>query len=237
MGGAKLSFKSRTKTPMVAHFCVGRWARASLRFLIFLMWSTRASALGAFDPWCELGLQRGHATTQQVRAAYLRLARQLHPDKNRESTARGADKEERFKRVLRAYEEITAARLRATPQAPGGSADEATTAPPQDKTTRRAGSMPSEPHTDPHEFGPGVAGGACVGESFDMRVFTDTVALEDMEEDMNDGGLAYVCRCSGLFVLTWDQLEHASGRAAVNCQLCSLWIWVVLDDENAAKDL
>jgi hypothetical protein len=197
------------------------------------------SGVGSFDPWCELGLQR-HATTQQVRAAYLRRARQLHPDKNREDKARGANKEERFKRVLRAYEEITASH--ANPQA--------ATAPPQDTAARpasgarRAGSMPSAPPTDPRDaqhasgqrqFGCGVAGRACVSEAFDMRVFTDTVALEDMEEDANDEGLAYVCRCSGHFVLPWDQLEHAWGRAAVNCQLCSLWIWVVLN-KNSAQD-
>jgi hypothetical protein len=176
------------------------------------------------DAWHELGLRRGHATQQQVRAAYLRLAKELHPDKNREGVARGADKTERFKRVQRAYEEITSAGAEPAAQDPHQAASVSSTA-------RRAGSMAAqqpageEGRRNPAKCSGG--GGIISGEAFDMRVFTDSVGLEDMEEDPDEGGFTLTCRCGGTFLLPWKQAaDHPGRRAAVNCQLCSLWIWV-----------
>ena len=74
---------------------------ALLVLLALLATVTHAGAVDSVrDPWNELGLRRGHATPRQVRAAYLRLARELHPDKNRQDAALAAGREERFKRVL-----------------------------------------------------------------------------------------------------------------------------------------
>jgi hypothetical protein len=50
------------------------------------------------DPFAILGLP-SHATTEQIRSAFRRLALQHHPDRNPDDPSAG----ERFKRVLRAY--------------------------------------------------------------------------------------------------------------------------------------
>ena len=53
------------------------------------------------DPFKELGLERG-ASQASVRAAFIKLAKQHHPDKNLGQKLDG----ERFKRVRRAYEAL-----------------------------------------------------------------------------------------------------------------------------------
>ena len=52
-------------------------------------------------------------------------------------------------------------------------------------------------------------------DSCDMRVFTETVALEDMEEDVDEDAFAFDCRCSGRFILPWEGVvsARAEGRA------------------------
>jgi hypothetical protein len=186
--------------------------------------SSPCSSSAAACPFRELGLRRGHATPQQVRAAYLRLARELHPDKNRKDWAHGADKAERFKRVQRAYEEITAC-------AGEPAADGACQAKSCASTARRAGSAPEQPPVGAHDGAPQAAGqsvgivGGC--GAYDMRVFTDSVELEDMHEDPDEAGFVLTCRCGGSFLLPRERVaEENNGGVAVNCQLCSLWIWV-----------
>jgi hypothetical protein len=193
-----------------------------------------AAASAPSDPWTELGLQRGHATTRQVRAAYLHLARQLHPDKNRESEAKGAEKEERFKRVLQAYEEISGANGDTQPDSRSSChADAAAPFAPGDRTARRAGSKPTKVTDNSPDCGRGStrdspSAGRFSSSDFDMRVFTDTVALQDMVQEPDE--YVFECRCSGSFVLQMDAvIKHPTGRVAINCQLCSLWIWVMLD--------
>ena len=209
--------------------------RVPVRFLLALLLASFAVAEpGVSDPWGELGLRRGCATKQQVRAAYLRLARELHPDKNRENAARGADKLERFKRVLQAYEEITGAARAGPPPTADSPASPSPFVPPA-STARRAGSAPLQQHTTrPHARQGGPMG---LVDSCDMRVFTETVALEDMEEDVDEDAFAFDCRCSGRFILPWEGVvsARAEGRAeaAVNCQLCSLWILVTLSRDQA----
>ena len=205
------------------------WGAPYVRSILLVVALAAQCATGAAytegDPWRELGLRRGHATQQQVRAAYLRLAKELHPDKNREGGARGADKTERFKRVQRAYEEITSAGAEPAAQDPYQAASV-----PSTSTARRAGSMAAqqpageEGRRNPAKCNGG--GGIISGEAFDMRVFTDSVGLEDMEEDPDEGGFTLTCRCGGAFLLPWKQADHPGRRTAVNCQLCSLWIWV-----------
>src|SRR5207237_366034 len=53
-----------------------------------------------------LGVSRG-ATDEQIRSAYRKLARQLHPDVNKEP-----DAAQRFKEITEAYEILTDARRR-----------------------------------------------------------------------------------------------------------------------------
>ena len=53
-----------------------------------------------FEPYSVLGVHR-RATTQEIRKAYKSLARQWHPDKNREDPA---EAEEKFIEITRAYE-------------------------------------------------------------------------------------------------------------------------------------
>lgn len=53
----------------------------------------------AGDPYKELGVSRG-ATAAEIKAAFRKLAKELHPDKNRGDTAT----EERFKRVSAAFD-------------------------------------------------------------------------------------------------------------------------------------
>jgi preprotein translocase subunit Sec63 len=55
----------------------------------------------SFEPFKELGLVRG-ASQASVRAAFIKLAKQYHPDKNHGKTLDG----ERFKRIRRAYETL-----------------------------------------------------------------------------------------------------------------------------------
>jgi hypothetical protein len=214
--------------------------RLFLLLALLLAVATRGGAAGSVrDPWRELGLRRGHATPQQVRASYLRLARELHPDKNRQDALVAAVREERFKRVLSAYEDI----MRAPPGSPGAAGPDGAcggpTAPSGASTARRAGSMParpsrSAPRQDAHAAPPakgsggGTAGVGLYGSASnaDVRVFTDTVRLEDMELDADEAAFTVQCRCSGRFVLPFDAAEGARGHTAINCQLCSLWIWV-----------
>ena len=212
-------------------------ARVALLALLALLLDAGVCAVASApsDPWTELGLQRGHATTRQVRAAYLHLARQLHPDKNRESEAKGAEKEERFKRVLQAYEEITEANGDTQPDSRSSRHADAAAAPfaPGDRTARRAGSKPTKVTDNAPDGGRGFtrdspSAGRFSSSDFDMRVFTDTVALQDMVQEPD--GYAFECRCSGSFFLQMDAvIKHPTGRVAINCQLCSLWIWVMLD--------
>lgn len=54
------------------------------------------------DHYATLGVSRD-ATTDEIKSAYRKLARKLHPDANRED----ADAEERFKEVTRAYEVLS----------------------------------------------------------------------------------------------------------------------------------
>jgi hypothetical protein len=215
-------------------------SRLFLLFALLLAVATRGGAAGSVrDPWRELGLRRGHATPQQVRASYLRLARELHPDKNRQDAQVAAGREERFKRVLSAYEDI----MRAPPGSPGAAGPDGAcggpTAPSGASTARRAGSMParpsrSAPRQDAHAAPPAKGSGGGTGgvglygsaSNTDVRVFTDTVRLEDMELDADEAAFTVQCRCSGRFVLPFDAAEGARGHTAINCQLCSLWIWV-----------
>jgi len=211
-----------------------------LLLALLLAVATREGAAGSVhDPWRELGLRRGHATLQQVRAAYLRLARELHPDKNRQDAQVAAGREERFKRVLSAYEDIMCSRSGSPGAAGPDGACGGPTAPSGTSTARRAGSTParpsrSAPWQDAHAAPPakgsggGTAGAGLYGSASnaDVRVFTDTVRLEDMELDADEAAFAVQCRCSGRFVLPFDAAEGARGHTAVNCQLCSLWIWV-----------
>jgi len=186
-------------------------------------------AAASSDAWRELGLRRGQATLQQARRAYLRLALELHPDRNREGAARGADKEERFKRVLRAYEEISSCSGDGPPLDEHASQGaEAPVFPGAASSVRRAGSTPTQAqHAEPARV-PVPCGGLVSSTDYDMRVFTDTVALEDMVEEPDEDGFVFECRCSGLFVLPWDEAaaKHPDGLTAVNCRLCSLWIWI-----------
>jgi len=186
-------------------------------------------AAASSDAWRELGLRRGQATLQQARRAYLRLALELHPDRNREGAARGADKEERFKRVLRAYEEITACGDGPPLDEHASQGAEAPVFPGAASSMRRAGSTPTQAqHAEPARVPVRLCGGLFSSTNYDMRVFTDTVALEDMVEEPDEDGFVFECRCSGLFVLPWDEAaaEHPDGLTAVNCRLCSLWIWI-----------
>lgn len=215
--------------------------RLILLLALLLAVAMRGGAAGSVrDPWRELGLRRGHATPQQVRASYLRLARHLHPDKNRHHNAQvAAGREERFKRVLSAYEDI----MRAPPGCPGAAGPDGAcggpTSPSGASTARRAGSTParssrSAPQQNAHAAPPpkgsggGTAGAGlyCSASNADVRVFTDTVRLEHMELDADEAAFTVQCRCSGRFVLPFDAAEGARGHTAVNCQLCSLWIWV-----------
>lgn len=192
--------------------------RVLLLFLVLAFRCFQSEAYTEGDPWHELGLRRGHATPRQVRAAYLRLAKELHPDKNREGVSRGADKTERFKRVQRAYEKIVSGDAEPAAQ----DAYQTTSV---SSTARRAGSMPAQQDNSEEATAGRVT---CINsESYDMRVFTDSVGLEDMEEDLDEGGFVLKCRCGGSFLLPSSlAAEHAGEHAAVNCQLCSLWIWV-----------
>jgi curved DNA-binding protein CbpA len=54
------------------------------------------------DPYAVLGLRRG-ATKKEVRTAYLRLAREWHPDCNRSPGAA-----ERFLQIRKAYDVLSA---------------------------------------------------------------------------------------------------------------------------------
>lgn len=143
--------------------------------------------------------------------------------------------EEKFKEVVRAYEEIMGTHDGSPPPSADAHAHahRSDTAPeaPGAPSVRRAGSAPAQAQPVRAEPIRGTAGGSLFSSAdCDMRVFTDTVALEDMVEDPDEDGFVLECRCSGLFVLLWDdaaaeQLE-SEGMAAVNCRLCSLWIWV-----------
>ena len=217
--------------------------RASLLVVFVLLlvgWNrSAASVLHVQDPWKELGLCRERATLRQVRAAYLRLARQLHPDKNCGSST--AEHEERFKRVQSAYEEITAVSGSSTQ----ASADYAAAPHPSKSRAskaRRAGSAPEQQHSSEQDEvlkreRSGLPRGSVNTDDCDMRVFTDTVAVESMREDSEEDCLVVDCRCSGRFVLPLDTLpEPLAGQIAVNCQLCSLSIWVTFDQGMCVQE-
>ncbi|GAN07165.1 DnaJ homolog subfamily C member 24 [Mucor ambiguus] len=53
------------------------------------------------------------------------------------------------------------------------------------------------------------------------------VDLDDMEYDENDRSFSLVCRCSGEYVITEDELE--AGIDVVGCNNCSLRIRVLYD--------
>jgi diphthamide biosynthesis protein 4 len=53
------------------------------------------------------------------------------------------------------------------------------------------------------------------------------VDLDDMEYSEEDGSFAYLCRCSGDYVITEEELEN--GIEVVGCNNCSLKIRVLYD--------
>ena len=226
------------------------WTRLAVIFCLLACFAAGATDAGR-DPWRVLGLRRGHVTPQQVRAAYLRLARQLHPDKNRgNAPAQAAHQEECFKRVQSAYEEITSGLYSTAAgdsctmghdSAGAAAAADFSSFVPGSGSMRRAGSAPEQKREAGHgsqSTGGGSrdsraansAGVFSSVEHVDIRVFTDTVSLEDMEFDLDEDSFVLECRCSGRYMLPSDstQLTAHQARIAINCQLCSLWIWVLV---------
>ena len=87
------------------------------------------------DPYKALGLERG-ATSAQIRAAYLRLAKKHHPDKNPGDRA----SEWIFKEIQRAYETLRSAKDIQTADEEGSSPTRESRASPSRPTRRSSGS-------------------------------------------------------------------------------------------------
>eukprot|EP00928_Gymnodinium_smaydae_P010316 TRINITY_DN1387_c0_g3_i1.p1 TRINITY_DN1387_c0_g3~~TRINITY_DN1387_c0_g3_i1.p1 ORF type:complete len:629 (+),score=114.72 TRINITY_DN1387_c0_g3_i1:26-1888(+) len=72
-----------------------------------------SKAAATLRPWTVLGVAR-HASKEEVKAAYRRLAMEWHPDRHPE--ARKAEAEARFKAINEAHEALTRPRRRLPPQ-------------------------------------------------------------------------------------------------------------------------
>eukprot|EP00287_Rhodomonas_sp_CCMP768_P030670 CAMPEP_0202843642 /NCGR_PEP_ID=MMETSP1389-20130828/64941_1 /ASSEMBLY_ACC=CAM_ASM_000865 /TAXON_ID=302021 /ORGANISM="Rhodomonas sp., Strain CCMP768" /LENGTH=152 /DNA_ID=CAMNT_0049520803 /DNA_START=106 /DNA_END=560 /DNA_ORIENTATION=- len=145
-------------------------------------WST-AHGVSVQDPYAELGLKRGHVSKEEVRKAFLRSAMASHPDKNNNSP--GA--EERFKRVQAAYEQLC--NLQNQPPNPPSSSSSSSA--PHD--VRPASSFV------PMDTSGGFPGMFHSGDG----IYKESVRLEDMTWDEEEGAYVHECHCSARFILPW----------------------------------
>jgi curved DNA-binding protein CbpA len=171
-----------------------------------------------FDPYKELGLEQSDATHEGIRAAFLRKAREWHPDKRAGQDT--AEAEEAFKRIQLAYEYL----YREVPV--GGDDDFDTFRKGRDRNGGwRMNSDGKKRTTGIPEWG-AKEGGVFSG------VVQETVRLDELEHDEDDDVLYRECRCSGRFCLPlgspdWAVAdEDGPGERHFQCDSCSLYIRV-----------
>lgn len=170
-----------------------------------------------FDPYQELGLEQSEATYEGIRAAFLRKAREWHPDKRAGQDT--AEAEEAFKRIQLAYEYLY------REVSVGGDDDFGTFRKSRGRDGGRRMNSDGKRQTGIPVWG-AKEGGLFSG------VVHETVRLDELEHDEDDDVLYRECRCSGRFCLPVGSPDWALGdedgvgERHFQCDSCSLYIRV-----------